>query len=166
MTGRRPALLRAAERGAGLLAALGLAAMGAVTVVDVAGRYLWNAPLAGSYELVQLLLAVTVFAALPLATGRREHVGVDLLDPLLPGPVLRAAAALTALLSALALALLAWQLALRGVRLAEDRARTNLLGLPLGPLAWLMAAASAASVPGMLGAALAAARGRLASGAV
>jgi TRAP-type C4-dicarboxylate transport system permease small subunit len=138
--------------------------MAAVTVLDVAGRYFLNAPLPGSYELVQLLLAVTVFAALPLATARREHVVVDLLDPLLPAAALRATASATALLAAVALGVLAWQLALRGLRLRADRAATNLLGLPLAPLAWLMAAACAASVPGMLATALAQARGRLASG--
>lgn len=164
MSGGARALLAAAERAAGLLAAAALAAMGLVTVLDVGGRYLLAAPLPGSYELVQLLLAVSVFAALPLATARREHVVVDLLDAVLPRAVLRATGALATGLAAAALALLAWQLALRGLRLAADGAATNLLRLPLAPLAWLMALLSAASVPAMLGWALAAARGRLDAG--
>ncbi|MCX7631012.1 MAG: TRAP transporter small permease [Geminicoccaceae bacterium] len=159
VSGARVVLL--AERGGAFLAALALLVMGLVTVVDVTGRYAANAPLPGSYEIVQLSLAVSVFAALPLATARREHVVVDVLDAVLPRAVLRVFAAATLFLSALVLAALSWQLALRGLRLAEDRAATNLLRLPLAPLAWLMAVATASAVPAMLAWALAAARGAL-----
>jgi len=148
----------------GLIVAVALAAMAAVTAVDVAGRYLLNAPLPGSYELVGLLLAVTVFAALPLATLHREHVVVDVLDHVLPRRLVALQGGATALLAAAALAALAWQLWVRGDRLALDNAATNLLGIPLAPVAYLMAACTALSVPGMLALAALSFRDRVASG--
>lgn len=149
----------------GLVVAAALAAMAAVTVVDVAGRYLANAPLPGSYELVELLLAVTVFAALPLATLRREHVVVDVLDHVLPSRLVALQGGLTALLAAAVLAVLSWQLWLRGERLAAEHAATNLLAIPLAPLALFMAVCTALAVPAMLAVAIASFRGRLAGGA-
>jgi len=54
----------------------------AITVVDVAGRYVFGVPVYGSYELMEFLLAMAAFAALPLATVRREHVTISLFDGL------------------------------------------------------------------------------------
>lgn len=156
--------LEVAARAPALVVALALAAMALVTVLDVTGRYLLNAPLPGSYELVGLLLAVTVFAALPLATARREHVVVDLLDHVLPRPLAALQAGVTALVAAAALAALAWQLWVRGQRLAADNAATNLLEIPLAPFAFFMAVCTALAVPAMLAMAVAAFRGRLAAG--
>jgi TRAP-type C4-dicarboxylate transport system permease small subunit len=156
--------LAAAARAPALVAALALAIMALVTALDVAGRYLLNAPLPGSYELVGLLLAVTVFAALPLATARREHVVVDVLDHVLPRPLVALQAGTTALGAAAALAALAWQLFARGLSLAADNAATNLLEIPLAPFAFFMAVCAALAVPAMLAMAVAAFRGRLAAG--
>lgn len=154
-----PAVALAARLPA-LAVAAALAAMAGITVLDVAGRYLLNAPLPGSYELVGLLLAVTVFAALPEATARREHVVVDVLDQVLPRRLVALQTGLTALVAAAALAVLAWQLWLRGQRLAAEHAATSLLAIPLAPCAVFMAACTALAVPAMLATAVAALRGR------
>jgi len=135
---------------AGLLVALALAAMAVVTALDVIGRYLLNAPLPGSYELVGLLLAITVFAALPLATLGREHVVVDVLDHLLPPRLVALQRAVTEAAAGAVLAVLAWQLWLRGERLALEHATTNLLAIPLAPVAFLMAAFTALAAAAMV----------------
>jgi TRAP-type C4-dicarboxylate transport system permease small subunit len=135
---------------AGLLVALALATMAVVTALDVIGRYLLNAPLPGSYELVGLLLAITVFAALPLATLGREHVVVDVLDHLLPPRLVALQRAVTEAAAGAVLAVLAWQLWLRGERLALEHATTNLLAIPLAPVAFLMAAFTALAAAAMV----------------
>ncbi len=124
--------------------------MAAVTALDVIGRYLLNAPLPGSYELVGLLLAITVFAALPLATLGREHVVVDVLDHLLPPRLVALQRAVTEAAAGAVLAVLAWQLWLRGERLALEHATTNLLAIPLAPVAFLMAAFTALAAAAMV----------------
>jgi TRAP-type C4-dicarboxylate transport system permease small subunit len=58
-------------------------AMMALTFVDVVGRYFLNAPVSGSAEATELMLAVIVFAGLPLAAAAREHIQIDLLEHVL-----------------------------------------------------------------------------------
>lgn len=63
-----------------LVAGLLLATMVVVTFIDVVGRYLFNRPMKGAFELTEVLMATLIFAALPAITARREHIAVDLLD--------------------------------------------------------------------------------------
>lgn len=59
--------------------------MAAVTFVDVIGRYVFSAPIPGTFEIVGLLLGVVTFSALPLVTRDRAHITVDLFDHLIRG---------------------------------------------------------------------------------
>ena len=49
-----------------VMVALFLFAMAALTFVDVIGRYVFSAPVPGTFESVGLLLGLVTFAALPL----------------------------------------------------------------------------------------------------
>ncbi|WP_417616228.1 TRAP transporter small permease [Oceanisphaera sp.] len=67
-----------------LLAGLMLLLMMLITAVDVVGRYLFNTPLVGGSELIEIMLAASIFLILPTITWRQEHVSVDLIEPWLP----------------------------------------------------------------------------------
>ncbi|MDX1268887.1 MAG: TRAP transporter small permease [Oceanisphaera sp.] len=67
-----------------LLAGLMLLLMMLITAVDVVGRYLFNTPLMGGSELIEIMLAASIFLILPVITWRQEHVSVDLIEPWLP----------------------------------------------------------------------------------
>ena len=63
-----------ATRLLGLGAAVLLFAMMVLTFVDVWGRYFFNSPVPGGFEVTELMMAALIFAGLPLATGaRRAH---------------------------------------------------------------------------------------------
>ncbi len=51
-----------------------------MTFFDVILRSLFNNPIEAATELTRLLMAVVVFASLPIVTWRGEHIVVDLLD--------------------------------------------------------------------------------------
>ncbi len=125
--------------------ALLLIALTAVTAVDVAGRYWFDAPLAGAFEITQMLLCSLIFAALPLTTRAGGHIEVDLLHAHFPRPLRVLSGLLACLLSAAVLAVIAWRLVEQALRLAEDGAVTNALSLPLAPVAWFAAALAALS---------------------
>ncbi len=131
-------LARAVALLLGLAAAVFLLAMMLITTVDVAGRYLFTAPLPGAFELTQLLLAATVFAGLPLVTLREQHVSVTLLSGRLKGRAAELHAALTSALSAVVFGFIAWQLSVQAGRLASYGDTTSLLRIPMAPLAWCM----------------------------
>jgi len=123
-----------------LVASVLLFAMMLVTFVDVVGRYFFGHSLNGAYELTEVLLGLVVFAGLPIVTWRGEHVTVDLLTSRLPARPRITLARLTAAVTALVLAVLAWRLGSTAHDLLGYGDATVFLGIPLGPVAGVMAA--------------------------
>ena len=136
---------RALHASFGVLAALLLMAMMGLTTLDVVARYLFNSPVSGAFELTELMLAAPIFAGLPLATERDEHIDVDLLDAFLPPNLVRANVFFATLVSSLVLAVLASQLWQRAGQLVAEQTVTNSLAVPLAPVGYLMAVATAFS---------------------
>ncbi len=58
---------------------LALFAMMGLTVVDVVGRYVFNAPILGAFELISFLVSVMIFSFLSYAQSQKAHVTVDIL---------------------------------------------------------------------------------------
>ncbi len=96
------------EAACGLIAAVALFAIMALTFFDVGGRKLLSNSIPGSLELTELLMVVVIFAALPLVTLRGEHVVFDSLDAHLPAAVGKIQRALVNLVCAAAMIALAW----------------------------------------------------------
>jgi TRAP-type C4-dicarboxylate transport system permease small subunit len=61
-----------------LLIAVVAFGMMALIFVDVFMRYLFNAPLAGAFEIAQFLLALLVFLSLPIVVWAEENISVAL----------------------------------------------------------------------------------------
>ncbi|WP_299818904.1 TRAP transporter small permease [uncultured Jannaschia sp.] len=138
---------------AGLCAIL-LAAMMALTVADVTGRYLLARPVTGATELTELLLVAVIFAGLPAVALDDGHVAVDLVTARLPDRVQPWRRAAISLVTVGLLAVVAWRLWLHAGQIAGYGAVTNALRLPVAPAARLAALATAASVPITLAVAL------------
>jgi TRAP-type C4-dicarboxylate transport system permease small subunit len=94
-------LTRWIEAGLGLAAALLLFAMMALTFVDVVGRYLFNRSVTGAFEITEIMMALLIFAGLPLVVSREEHVTVDLVDHFTPPRLRRVYRVVVELASAL-----------------------------------------------------------------
>jgi TRAP-type C4-dicarboxylate transport system permease small subunit len=92
----------------GWLAAAFLAAMMLITVADVVLRAVFNRPIRGTLEIVELLLACTFFLALPAAFLRDENLVVDIVDGFAPRrvPLLKRIAEVVAVA---VLAVMGWQ---------------------------------------------------------
>lgn len=123
----------------GLLAAVALFAIMALTLVDVLGRKLLNHSITGSLELTEILMVVVIFAALPLVSLHGEHVLFDSLDHLLPAWLRRLQAAVVDLCCAAALGGLAWLMWAKADQMQSYGDTTAQLQLPLGPFVHLMA---------------------------
>ena len=63
------------------ISAILLFIMMVLTFVDVLGRYFFNAPIFGAAEMIQFLLAGTIFAALPRVSAENSHIAVNLFVP-------------------------------------------------------------------------------------
>lgn len=55
-----------------------LFAMMCLTIVDVAGRYLFNKPVLGAYELTEYMVLILIFSFLGYAQSKKSHISVDL----------------------------------------------------------------------------------------
>jgi len=71
-----PPLIRVAEIATALL----LFVMMMLTFADVIGRYVFTAPIFGAAEMIQFLLAMTIFGGLCLVNARDEHITVELFE--------------------------------------------------------------------------------------
>ena len=68
------------DRALGFSAATLLFCLMMLTTADVIGRYIFNWPLRGAFEITELLLLTLIFAGLPLASRADEHVTLDFID--------------------------------------------------------------------------------------
>jgi TRAP-type C4-dicarboxylate transport system permease small subunit len=124
--------------GLSTVAATVLAGIMMVTVVDVVGRYFLRSPLPGSSELTEVLMAVLIYAALPVVSRQGAHITVDLLSAVIPRSLLPFRDRAIAILCAATLAILAWRLweYADQIRLSKDV--TEYLKLPQAPFAYAM----------------------------
>lgn len=123
------------------IAAAALVAIMLIMTVDAIGRYLLTSPVSAAFEVVQLLMAVLIFAAMPVVTFRREHVVVDLFEFAIPArikPALDLFIYAACLLVALGYAWVLWK---RGGFLAAGNEVTFNLGIRMAPIAYAMSVA-------------------------
>lgn len=86
-----------------------LVVMMAVTIVDVTMRVALNELVLGSVEIVQLMLVMVVFLALPEATLSRAHVTVDVVDQYVSAGTRKRLRRTAALLTGVVLTVAAWR---------------------------------------------------------
>lgn len=131
--------MRRLEAALGLLAAVALFAMMALTFADVIGRKLLGASIPGSLELTELLMLAVIFVALPLTSLHGEHVVFDLLESVLPARLLTWQHRIANLVCVALLLGAAWLVALRAGRTLAEGDVTAQLGLPLAPFHYAVA---------------------------
>ncbi len=66
------------------LGCVSLCAMMCLTVVDVVGRYVFNAPILGAFEITSFLVSILIFSFLGYAQSQKAHVTVDILVNIFP----------------------------------------------------------------------------------
>lgn len=123
-----------------IMAAAVLFAMMALTFVDVVLRYIFNAPLRGSFEVTELMMVVLIFAGLPLVSRSDEHVVMDFLDHLMPPPVLRAVRRLVHAVCGAAWAGMGWLVLQKASKMLEYGDTSAALHIELAPFVYIMAA--------------------------
>ncbi len=104
------ALLTLLARYAGYGSALFLAAMMLVTVADVILRAVFNVPITGTYDLVQLFLVGTVFLSIPDVFLRDKNILIDFVDHVFGARAVSALKLIANILALVFLAALCWRM--------------------------------------------------------
>lgn len=133
---RPPLLVRALSYvGAALLFA-----MMATVVADVLLRYLFNAPIRGTFEIVGFLLGVMVFAGIVVASERNDHINVSILDHLFRGRLRWFQRAFVLLFSSAVLGFISFRLFAAAERMRQRELLALSFDIPLAPVVYVMAA--------------------------
>ena len=115
-----------------------LLAMALITAIDVVGRYFFSAPLPGGYEIVQYLMALSVFAALPLTTRAEGHLTISMVTDRLGVRARRVQRVVMLAIITLTLGFLAWRMGVQAGHLSRGASLSGSLGIPLAPVAFAM----------------------------
>ncbi|MEZ5684560.1 MAG: TRAP transporter small permease [Paracoccaceae bacterium] len=138
-----PAWLKVFNRANLALAALSgvfLLLVLSLVFVGVIARYVFDTPIVGINEFVQLASVGVVMLALPYCTSYGGHVSVDVLDHAIGAWGRFAGDLLSRALSGLVLGILVKRAALKALDALEYGDATNMLGLPLWPFYAFVAA--------------------------
>ncbi len=117
-----------------------------LVAVDVFLRYAFNAPLEGTYEAVELMMAVVFCFGIAYTQRRRGHVSVDMIASRLGRRKRAAVSGLVALLSLGVFSLMTWQSFMKaGVALKSGETSYGGVGpfghVPMYPFIYLTSAA-------------------------
>ena len=127
--------LRSVNRVMVYIAAVALFGMMAVTVIDVIGRYFFNSPLMGAYELVGILLAMAGTWAMAYTQIQKGHIRVDFVFRRFPKGGQGILTSLAHFVGLIAFSVLTWRLIVFAdyyLSLTKGSA-TDTLGIPLFP---------------------------------
>lgn len=125
--------------------ALFLLAMVALTFADVIGRRIVGKPIYGANDITEHLMALVVFAGLPLVTAAGAHLTIDILDKLVSQPWMAWWRALISVLVTVVLAVVAWLFVKHGLNASRISEVSQALRVPRAPLYFFMAASCALS---------------------
>jgi len=106
--------------------------------VNVVGRYVFNRPLLGAEDFIDMGMAGLVFLALSYTALKKGHVRVELLTPHLPSRVRAITGSISLLLGAGFWAIVGWQAGVRTwTYLFKQGESTDIIRIPLAPFVFL-----------------------------
>lgn len=121
-----------------MIAAFGMFLMMAITFLDALGRY-FMMPIFGAPEMIQFLLALTIFAGMGIAAATQAHITVDIFSARLQRRFGRGFDLMTRSVNTAGMILIAWQLA----RLALEAGQKSRMSIVLEwPLVWVIGLAA------------------------
>lgn len=124
----------------GYLGAVALFFMMLLTTADVAGRYLFNSPIIGAFELTEYLVLILIFSFLCNAQSHKDHVSVDLLFQKFPKKIRDIANILNHVACLLLTALIVWMSFLKALELKEVGEASPNLVIPDYPFVFFLVA--------------------------
>jgi len=110
-----------------------------MTFADVILRSAFDTPIEAATELIRIAMAIIVFSALPVISGRNEHISVDLLDGFYNSLWQRLRDGTVAVTCGVMLLWPAQRVVVLAQRSASYGDVTEYLGIPQSYVAWMIA---------------------------
>jgi TRAP-type C4-dicarboxylate transport system permease small subunit len=106
-----------------------------LTTTDVVGRYFFNAPVLGAYEITEYLMLIMVFSFLARAQSAKVHINVDIVFNHLPAGLRNILQRFNHFVCLLMMILVTWMSILRVFELRRTGEASVLLKIPDYPFA-------------------------------
>jgi TRAP-type C4-dicarboxylate transport system permease small subunit len=116
---------------------LGVFLLLVMTVGDVLGRFFFNHPIPGTFELTKLFLALTVFFSLPISQYMGENLGITIIYDRLPRRGKGVLDFIGAVISIVIFSVAFSQILKYAARMKAANTITSVLRLPLYPWIYL-----------------------------
>lgn len=116
-----------------LFAAFMMFCMMALTFADVVGRYVFNAPIGATFEIIELMLGMLIFSALPLVSRDQGHITVDLFERFFQGSLKWLQQLFVLIFSAAAMIFITYRMWAEMVTMRSDQDVGEYLDLELWP---------------------------------
>jgi TRAP-type C4-dicarboxylate transport system permease small subunit len=129
-----------------LLSRLGCVAlffMMCLTVVDVVGRYIFNMPILGAFEMTEFLVLIMVFSFLGYAQAQKSHVTVDIFFDRFPLKMKTVVSVLNYLISLVVVLLIAWMGYIKAMESFHSGEKPLNLAIPDYPFIFFLSFGSA-----------------------
>lgn len=115
-----------------------LVAMMFLTFFDVAGRYVLNKPILGSFEITEFMMFLLTCFGLAYTAFRRSHIRVDFIFSYLSRRTALGFDIMAYGVSAIFYALVAWQSWIAAFRAMASKSTSSLLFIPVYPLIFML----------------------------
>lgn len=127
------------------MAALFMIGITGLTFVDVTGRYAFNNPIIGAQEMIEFMLGLLIFSALPLVTIKRAHITVELFDGFMSAGFKRVREVVVLIASAGMIAFITERMWSTGLEMLENDDISLQLDVPMAPILFALSGLSVVS---------------------
>ena len=107
--------------------------MMALTFADVVGRYVFNAPIGATFEIIELMLGMLIFSALPMITRDQGHITVSLFERFFQGRIKWLQQLFILLFSTVAMSFISYRMWAEMVTMRADQDVGEYLDIELWP---------------------------------
>lgn len=120
------------------IAGLALVVMMMTIVIDVTLRFLFNHPISGAYDLVEICLATFVFHGVSVCFFTRKHIVIDLIDHWVPESMVVLLTRISDVVTVTLLGLMIWAMTQPALQAYDYGDKKLELGTPLWAI-WAIA---------------------------
>lgn len=110
-----------------------------LTTADVAGRYFFNSPIGGVFDLTHFAVSIMVYLGLAYCGWRGMHVVIELLYDKLPPAARRGLNRVINLAGCILFGLISWRTVIQSIDIREMGEASQMMEIPLFPLYYLVA---------------------------
>jgi len=139
MKGNR--VLKKMEATSTLMASVGcmaLLCMMLICTIDVIGRYFFNTPVTGAFEITEFLVLILIFSFIGYTQSKKAHVSVDLLFTLFPRRLQVVIDLITHTMCLVLMGLITWMSIIKALELIEVGAVSPNLKIPTYPFVFFL----------------------------